>query len=131
MSLASDALNGVGLWITRKERKDERDDAAVRSVLIALNTTKTYIARRDRGEAIDRDAEAKLVDLWTAAAVQIRRSDPDLAVRLQQKAEYWTNPENWTEEEVRENRIQIDQIAEEATKLLRGSNDRPDFSENI
>jgi hypothetical protein len=131
MSLASDALNGLGLWITRKERKDERDDAAVRDVLIALNTTKTYIARRDRGEAIDRDAEAKLVDLWTAAAVQIRRSDPDLAVRLQQKAEYWTNPENWTEEEVRENRIQIDQIAEEATKLLRGSNDRPDFSENL
>ena len=121
MSLASDALNGLGLWIMRKERKDERDDAAVRSVLTALNTTKSYIARRVRGEAIDRRSESKLVHLWTSAAVQIRRSDSDLAVRLQQKAEYWTNPENWTEQEVRENRIQIDEITAEATKLLRRS----------
>ena len=110
-----------GLWITRKNAKDKRDDAAVRSVLTALNTTKGYIARRVRGEAIDRRSESNLVDFWTSAAIQIRRSDSDLAIHLQQKAEYWTNPENWTEQEVRKNRIQIDEIAAEATKLLRPS----------
>ena len=118
MSIAGDVLNGVGLWITRKERKQERDDAAVQSVLTAVNTTKRYLARRDRGESIAREAEAELVKLWTAASVQIRRTDPDLAVRLQNKAEYWTNPENWTDEEVARNGIQIDKIAEEGRRLL-------------
>ena len=75
MSLAGEALNGIGLWMTRRERKQARDDAAVRSVLTALNATKRYIARRDRGEQVDRGAEAELVELWTTASVH---PSPDL-----------------------------------------------------
>jgi hypothetical protein len=118
MSVAGDTLSGIGLWVAREERKEERDDAALQGLLTALNTTKVYIAHRERGELIDREKEARLVELWTAAAVQIRRSDEHLAMRLQAKAEYWTNPENWTADEVRENRFQIDQISHEAKKLL-------------
>ena len=117
MSLASDALNGVGLWITRRERQQARDDAAVRSVLTAVNTTKRYLARPDRGER-DREAEAELVELWTAASVHIRRTDSRLARKLQRKAEHWTNPENWTDEEIASSGIQIDDIAEEGRRLL-------------
>ncbi len=118
MSLASDALNGIGLWITRAERKKERDDAAVRSVLTAVNTTKLYLARRERGEPIDRESEAKLVELWTSASVHIRRTDSDLANRLQAKADYWTNPDRWSNEEIVNNGIQIDKIADEGERLL-------------
>ncbi len=85
MSLASEALIGVGLWITRRERSEERDDLAVRSVLAALNATKLYLARREAGEPIDREAEPELVELWTSASVQIRRTDFDLAQTLQEK----------------------------------------------
>ena len=118
MSLAGEALSGVGLWITRSERKQERDDAGVRNVLIAVNTTKSYLARRERGEPIDRGAEAELVTLWTTASVNIRQTDPDLAQRLQIKAEYWTNPENWSDEEIVSNGILIEEIAEEGRQLL-------------
>jgi len=123
MSLAGDALNAIAHWITRKERQRERDDAAVKAVLTAVNKTKEYIAGLDRGEHIDRMAEAKLVKLWTTASVHIRRTDPDLAVRLQMKAEYWTNPENWTDKEIADNRIQIDEIAKEGRRLLSGSHE--------
>lgn len=118
MGIASDALNGVGLWITRIERKQERDDAAVRSVLTAVNRTKRYLAARERGESIDRKIEGDLVELWTTASVHIRRTDSDLSMLLQEKAEYWTNPENWTQEEVVSNGIQIDKIAEQGKQLL-------------
>jgi len=43
----------------------------------------------------------------------------DLATRLEEKADYWTNPDNWTNEEVRASRIQIDEIANEGQRLLR------------
>jgi hypothetical protein len=48
----------------------------------------------------------------------LRRTDPDLAQRLKQKAEYWTNPENWSEDEIDHNGIQIEEIAEEGRRLL-------------
>ena len=118
MSLAGEALTGVGLWITRRERKQERDDAAVRDVLTAVHTTKRYLASRERGEPIDRESEAELVTLWTTASVHIRRTDPGLAQRLQLKAEYWTNPENWAPEEIVSNGILIEEIAEEGRRLL-------------
>lgn len=119
MSLASEALTGIGLWITRSERKRDRDDAAVGSVLTAVNSTKSYLARLDRDEPIDHQAEAQLVALWTAAAVHIRRTDADLADRLQLKAEYWTNPREWQGSEIVSNRIRIDEIAAEGRRLLR------------
>ncbi len=119
MSVAGETLTGIGLWITRRKRTQERDDTAVRSVLTALTRTKLYVAKRDRGDPIDREAEDELVELWTTASVHIRRTDPDLALRLTKKADYWTDPENWTTEEIVNNRIQIDDIAKEATRLLK------------
>ena len=118
MSLAGEALSGVGLWITRRERQQDRDDAAVGSVLTAVNATKSYLARRERGEPIDRQAEGELVTLWTTASVHIRRTDADLALRLQEKAEYWTNPGNWSDDDIVHNRIRIGDIAEEGRRLL-------------
>ena len=58
------------------------------------------------------------MELWTSASVHIRRTDSDLAQRLQKKADYWTNPENWSDEEVVNNGIQIDKIADEGERLL-------------
>jgi|TARA_R100001369_G_scaffold81698_1_gene112972 hypothetical protein len=121
MSVANDILNGVGLWIAREERANERDDAAIRSVLEAVNSTKRYLASLDRGEPVNRESEGTLVDLWTNASVHIRRTDLDLSVRLQEKAEYWTNPENWPGDDEAENRIQIDRISRDARNLLKGS----------
>ena len=118
MSIAGELLDGVGFWLTRNERKRERDDAAVKSVLTAVNSTKRYLARKGRGEGVDRNAEAELVQLWTDASVHIRRTDPELSNRLQEKAEYWTNPENWSPNEVSSNEIQINSIAKEARRLL-------------
>ena len=118
MTVANEILSGVGLWLTRRERAQDRDDAAIRSVLSAVNATKQYLASLERGEGSNRDTEANLVVLWTTASVHIRRTNADLAVRLQEKAEYWTNPENWYGDESTENSIQIDVIAKEAKRLI-------------
>lgn len=118
MSLGTELLNGVALWITRAERKHERDDAAIRSVFTAVNTTKRYLAARNRNEPIDRNTEGDLVELWTSASVHIRRTDSELAQLLQDKAEYWADPESWTHEEVVANGIEIDEISTKVRHLL-------------
>ena len=98
------------------ERKQDRDDAAVSSVLTAVNSMKKYLARLDRGDPIDDQVEGELVALWTTAAVHIRTHRRELADRLQLKAEYWTNPREWENE--RSCQLNpIDEIAEEGRRL--------------
>ncbi len=118
-SFASDALNGVGLWITRREPSRERDDTAVLSVLTALNMTQRYLAGPERGEEVDGSAEGELMELWASASVQIRRTDSDLAEKLLEEAD-WANPMHWSEKDVVDNGIQIDKMADEAVRLLGG-----------
>jgi hypothetical protein len=118
MSMLLDAIGQVGNWLDRRDRRGERDDAAVKAVLLAVNETKLYIASLDRGEPQRRNQERLLVQLWTDAAVAIRRSDPHLAERLQMKAEYWADPENWSDNDVQSAEIGIESVAARARALL-------------
>lgn len=115
-----DGVQQVGDWIDKVARRHERADAAVKAVLLALNETKAYLADWERG-AKSRERELVLVRLWTDAAVAIRRKDRDFAHQLQAKAEYWTDPEKWSSEDVRRVGIQIDAIAGRARSLLGGA----------
>ena len=116
--MAGEMLNGVALWLTRKERKEERDDAAIQAVLVAVTATQTYSAALGRGEPASHKLEADLAQQWVRAAVAIRRTDPALAQRLQLKAEYWTNPRSWSERDVEATGIKLRQVSEEARTLL-------------
>ena len=87
-------------------------------MLTALNTTKRYIGHLERGEGEDYGIEAELVSLWQEAAIQIRRTDPELAERLQMKADYWTNPRNWSDDAIRANGIEIDRVASDVQRIL-------------
>lgn len=119
MSISGDALGALGLWLTKREREQERDDAAIRLVLQAVIATKQYIAVRNSRGGQDVHAERDLAKAWTDAAVAIRHSNPELADRFFLKAEYWTDPNTWTADEVTDNQIRIVEIAKSARALLR------------
>lgn len=93
------------------------DDDAIAKLLQAVNETKRMLAVRQGGEH-ERSSDAHLVDVWTNAAIALRKSNPELARRLQQKAEYWAAPSRWTEHDVHHARIGIDEIAATARLLL-------------
>jgi hypothetical protein len=99
------------------QRRKDRADDTVKTVLVALNQTKAYITDWNKGER-SREREHALVRLWTEAAVAIRRHDKDFADALQMKAEYWADPENWTDEQVRNAGIGIETVANKARLLL-------------
>jgi hypothetical protein len=109
MSMLADAIEAAGKWLDRNDGEAERHDRAVEAVLRALNQTKAYIA--DCATGRQRVREHQLVEFWTKAAVAVRRSDPSLARRLQLKAEYWADPENWSERDLELARIKIRDIS--------------------
>jgi len=115
------ALNQLGPWLEARRHHADKADAAVRAVLLAVVETKTYIADTRGGLPSIRDRERGLVQLWTEAAVAVRRTDPDLADRLQMKAESWADPSQWTDAEIQRARIGIDSVAAAARTLLKSS----------
>lgn len=95
-------------------RDDQRKDFALSSILAATSETKLYLKRKKRDQRI----EEQLVRLWAAAAVPLRHYDRDLAERCTMKSEYWLNPANYSDADIKKFRIGIDQVYKEAKRLL-------------
>jgi hypothetical protein len=83
-------------------RRDRRElaDNALRSVSHALNETYLYYARYDRSGP-DKDTEAQLSRYWAAAAIPLRHIDPEFAMICENKSEYWTNPEHFSDKDIK------------------------------
>jgi hypothetical protein len=64
------------------------------------------------------DTEAQLVRYWSAAAIPLRHIDEELAAICDQKADYWLNPEQWSEEDVVKFGIKLDDVAGTYQKLV-------------
>ena len=120
MKPLTDAISQIDRWLQLISKRRQRADAAVRAVLLALNETKAYITDWNAGTR-SRERELALIRLWTDAAVVVRRKDREFAQRLQLKAEYWTDPERWTQVDVERAGIQIERVAGMARSLLGGA----------
>jgi hypothetical protein len=115
----TEKISQIGGWLDYLAKQQERADAAVKAVLLAVNETQAYITDWSAGKRV-RERELLLVRLWTDAAVAIRRKYPDFAQRLQIKAQYWTDPERWTAADVERAGIEIEKVAGQARAFLGG-----------
>lgn len=97
---------------------DDPRSEVIRKVWEAVDKTKMFLASVRRGDASDKEPNPELVRLWSDASLAIAVLDEDFASRLREKAEYWSDPEFWTHEQVQRARIAIDEIAAEARSLL-------------
>ena len=99
--------------------KDRRElkDSALRAINTAL--VETYLYYRDiTPETRDLDREAILVKYWAAAAIPIRHFDPGLADICTLKSDYWLNPQSYTDDQIVELGIQLDNVRQAYKKLL-------------
>jgi len=111
-------LNIVGLVREGKLKRDEKTDRALHALCKALNETKAYVTRLNQGNKPDRRHEHDIAYLWPKASVPVRHIDPDLADRCFLKGSYWHEPKSWSESQLEESRIALDQVLESTKKLL-------------
>ena len=99
-------------------RRTQRHDQALATIYAAANETRMYIRDAQATKKREPAREARLVRLWTKAAVPVRHIDRQLADRCLLKADFWINPKHWTPAQVREFHIGIDEVYEYARQLL-------------
>ena len=101
-----------------------RHNAALLALYAAANETQIYVNRqapqftRRPPPARDLAREEKLSRMWREASVLVREFDHDLAERCFDKGGYWTDPEAWSEQEIKAARIELKRVVEEARELL-------------
>jgi len=100
---------------TLEHSKEEK--AALKSLYIALAETKAYFADR-KTLPHDRDRERQISRLWFDAASELKRIDINLAERCFVKGDYWTNPDNWQQDEGEKLTISIEEMTSLSRKHL-------------
>jgi hypothetical protein len=94
---------------------------ALSAAVEIANQTLQYIAERRRTGQRNERTEVALAEGWTRAGLKLSalRDPPiELAQRYFEKAEYWSFPEQWTDERINASRIGINEIARESRSLL-------------
>jgi hypothetical protein len=109
-----------------KEKRELKDNA-LRAISTALLETKLYYRDRQAGKPRNLDTEAQLAKYWSAAAIPLRHIDQELATTCEYKADFWTGPENWTNEEATRVGIKLEDVtrAYRAIALPKASERRP------
>jgi hypothetical protein len=102
----------LGPIATLSKEKRELKDNALRSVSTALRETQLYYRDLGKGKERSMDIEAQLAKYWSAAAIPLRHIDEELAMACEHKAEYWVNPEQWSDEEIVRFGIKLQDVAE-------------------
>ncbi|MFZ1701242.1 MAG: hypothetical protein WBO10_14865 [Pyrinomonadaceae bacterium] len=110
-------------WLNRADTKSTKRQAEVKSALksiyLAAFETKSYLAAiHERNEQQNVEIEKSLSRLWADAAVELRTIDKDLSDRCLVKGRYWSNPSEWSREEIDESRINVNEVFEDARGLL-------------
>lgn len=93
-----------------REKRDLKDNA-LKDISKALLETKIYYQARSRGEGRSFEKEELLVRLWSEASVPLRHIDERLSVICIDKAEYWINPDNWSDDEVQSVGIKLEDVS--------------------
>ena len=111
-------VNLLGPVATLTKERRELKDSALRAISTALD--ETYLYFRDLGKGSNRnlDRESQLTKYWSAAAIPMRHFDENLADICDKKAEYWVNPENYSNEEISELGIELGEVRQAYRKML-------------
>ena len=115
--LSAQAVKALGWLLNSDADKKAQLKAATEKLQVAVLRTLLYINAKQQSK----ETEAELVDRWREASTAFYGLDNELAERLQLKAEYWTSPDSWTDDEVREAGISLNRVAVFTRQLLHES----------
>ncbi len=97
-----------------RHRRSDKEQEALERLHEAVHQTTRYIKSGEN----DSDREMELSSLWGQAAIAARNISKELARKCYIKRGYWTDPDEWTYEKIRETGISLDQIGQELETLI-------------
>jgi hypothetical protein len=107
----------VQLYCEKKKEDRQLADDALRAVVLALNETEIYYARRERGMPRSEDSEMQLSRYWSAASIPLRHIDPIFSQTCDHKSRYWLNPDDWDDKKIVKYKIRLSTVSKKIREL--------------
>jgi hypothetical protein len=109
---------GIHIVKNYVNKKEEKYELALYAIYTATTETKNYISTWGRRKNHDTEKEIQLSKLWNEAGIKLRHIDNDLAQKCIIKADYWANPDEWTQGDIKASKVSLDLVIKEARILL-------------
>ncbi len=120
MSLWLDAfdrvLKEIKEFAGKNKEKQQKAFAACEAIESAANKTTGFLQQNKRSSL---SPNLDLSAIWMDAAKAVRELDDDMYMRLLSKAEYWSNPAEWTDKKVDQANIRLDTLRKDSKKILK------------
>lgn len=109
-------ISEMRIFILGRKKSRESIFNAIEKIRTAADKTMHYYATMKFPEE---QPNIELSDCWRDAASSVREIDLDLYNRLLDKANYWANPSEWTDQKIQDKKIYLDEIINDCNQLLR------------
>jgi hypothetical protein len=109
----------LGPIATLSKDRRELKDSALRAISNALDETYLYYRDLDNGSKKNPEREALIAKCWSAAAIPMRHFDENLSNICDHKSEYWINPNNYKDSDIKELGIGLDTVRKAYRNMLR------------
>ena len=109
----------LGPIATLSKDRRELKDSALRAISNALDETFLYYRDIDNGSSRNMERESLLAKYWSAAAIPMRHFDEQLSNICDLKSEYWINPANYQDSDIRKLGIGLNDVRQAYRKMLR------------
>ena len=122
ITIVSKLIERFDRWVNRqsknKAQKERERESAVEALLEAVTVTGAYLEDRKNGARKSRKKEMIISQLWSKAAIKVRRVDRRLSSLLAAKSMGWADPSLWSDPKFKNLPIQLDLIREQCIWLL-------------
>jgi hypothetical protein len=107
-------LKEIKEMISKNKEKEQKAFAACEAIQKAANRTSEFLQTHSKTSS---KPNLALSDIWLDAAKAVRELDSGMYNRLLSKAEYWSNPNDWTDEKIEAANIRLDTIRKDSRKI--------------
>ncbi|MCG7549215.1 hypothetical protein [Pseudoalteromonas sp. Of7M-16] len=118
LEVANQLLSLIPIIQSLQKEQKELADCALREINNAIVETRFYLHTLENDSPRNIEKEQSLVRLWSSAAIPMRHLNKELALLCDHKAKYWLNPSQWSESELIEHGLKLDQVADAYRQLL-------------
>jgi hypothetical protein len=108
----------LGPIATLSKDRSELKDSALRAISNALDETFLYYRDINNGAQRNLEREALISKYWSAAAIPMRHFDERLSSICDNKSEYWINPNNYNDGDIKQLGIGLDDVRQAYRKML-------------
>lgn len=106
-----------GILVNAVKMKGKDISSSIEALNKAVQQTTVYVTRIEKGEERSRDKERELYEVWFSASVPMAKVDKALAMTFEQKAEYWLDPELYTDDKIKDLGISLIRMKSELKAL--------------